>query len=334
MTTLTPDVFQKALDILNQGGLVAIPTETVYGLAADAENSQAVAGIYSAKRRPANHPLIVHLANSDALSYWASNVPEEAIQLTKAYWPGPLTIVLKRSKRAKDFITGGQDTVALRCPAHPIIRKLLEAFDEGKGRGLAAPSANSFGQISPTIAEHVREDLGEKPTGAVDLILDGGPCTVGIESTILDLSSSTPRILREGAITASMIEAVIGKTVQQGSSSNSPRVSGSLKSHYAPQHPLTLVSAENLAGKAQFIARHFQSFALIAPTEIEKRFHALAVKSFAYSLEKPEDLRMHLYGWMHELDKANIDHILVVPPPCQSEWFGVLDRLQRASVKK
>ncbi len=251
---LDNDLLQKAIKILDDGGLVGIPTETVYGLAADAENQEAVQSIYKAKNRPSNHPLIVHLANAKAIPRWASDFNEDAKKLTDTFWPGPLTIILKKSDVAKDFVTGGQDTVALRCPSHPIAHRLLEIFDRGQGKGLAAPSANSFGRISPSTAQHVRDDLGEKPEGKVDLIIDGGPCEVGIESTILDLSCDTPRILREGAIDSDQISSVIGKPVMHGTVYNSPRVSGTLKSHYAPKHKMEMVSVQDLPGRTQFLA--------------------------------------------------------------------------------
>jgi len=325
------ELLKKAVNILEHGGLVAIPTETVYGLAADAENPTAVARIYEAKKRPTNHPLIVHVFDAETAQSWVKSISEDAKKLMETFWPGPLTLVLNRSEKAKDFITGGQGTVALRCPSHPYIRELLLAYKGQSHRGLAAPSANSFGKISPTTAEHVRNDLGEKPEGKVDLILDGGPCSVGIESTILDVSGNQPRILREGAVTAEMIEKVIQKKVLHGSASSSPRVSGSLKSHYAPNHPLKLVSEEELAGKCQELARHFKNFGLIAPSRIEKRFHNVCVMSFGYEPEDPETLQPFLYEWLHELDSANLDVILVVPPPERQDWLGVLDRLSRAA---
>lgn len=326
------EIIQEAAKILENGGLVAIPTETVYGLAADAENPEAVAKIYAAKKRPTNHPLIVHVADAGCLADWAREIPENAIRLTNAFWPGPLTIVLKRSSRAKDFITGGQDTVALRCPTHPITHELLTAFDNGHSRGLAAPSANSFGKISPSLAQHVRDDLGEKPNGSVDLIIDGGPCNVGIESSILDLTCDPPRLLREGAITASMISRVIGGPVLHGQDNHSPRVPGTLKSHYAPDHPLELVEEENLAGRAQFLARHFETFSLIAPENITKRFAPISAKAFGY--KSVEDLQTNLYDWLHQLDKTGADVILVVPPQYSDQSCGVLDRLTRAAVPK
>lgn len=323
---------EKAVEVLAAGGLVAIPTETVYGLAADAENAKAVRAIYEAKQRPANHPLIVHLASADAIEHWASEIPEEAKKLTKAFWPGPLTLVLKRSANAKDFITGGQNTVALRCPSHPLTRELLQLFDGGTHRGVAAPSANTFGKISPTTAQHVREDLGEKPEGKVDFILDGGTCSVGIESTILDLTSGEPRILREGEISGEMISKVLGKPVLHGPIGASPRVSGSLKSHYAPEHPLKIVSVEDLAGEAQFLARHFQTFSLIAPASLAKRFAPISTQTRSY--ENPKELQINLYRWLHELDNGKSDVILAVAPELSDSTAGVLDRLTRAAAEK
>uniref|UniRef100_UPI00402AAA3C L-threonylcarbamoyladenylate synthase n=1 Tax=Turicimonas muris TaxID=1796652 RepID=UPI00402AAA3C len=329
---LDNDLLQKAIKILDDGGLVGIPTETVYGLAADAENQEAVQSIYKAKNRPSNHPLIVHLANAKAIPRWVSDFNEDAKKLTDTFWPGPLTIILKKSDVAKDFVTGGQDTVALRCPSHPIAHRLLEIFDREQGKGLAAPSANSFGRISPSTAQHVRDDLGEKPEGKVDLIIDGGPCEVGIESTILDLSGDTPRILREGAIDSDQISSVIGKPVMHGTVYNSPRVSGTLKSHYAPKHKMEMVSVQDLPGRTQFLARQFKTFGLIAPEKIARRFKPVSEKTFAYS-SVPE-LSAHLYQWMHDLDKEDIDRIFVVPPEYSPSSAGVLDRLTRASAKK
>lgn len=332
MAMVENDLLQKAIEILDKGGLVGIPTETVYGLAADAENKNAVESIYKAKNRPSNHPLIVHLANAQAIPRWVTKFTEDAKKLTDAFWPGPLTIILKKSDVAGDFVTGGQDTVALRCPSHPLAHRLLEIFDRGQGRGLAAPSANSFGSISPSTAQHVRDDLGEKPDGKVDLILDGGPCEVGIESTILDLSGETPRILREGVIDSDQISAVLGKPVMHGTVYNSPRVSGTLKSHYAPKHVLEMVSEAGLPGQTQRLAREFKTFGLIAPSKIADRFKSVSEKAYAYS-SVPE-LSAHLYQWMHDLDKEKIDKIFVVAPDYSPASAGVLDRLTRASAKK
>lgn len=331
MTLSDSQLLDKAVAVLQAGGLVAIPTETVYGLAADAENPDAVRAIYEAKKRPANHPLIVHVASEEALQTWVREFPESAHKLTRAFWPGPLTLVLPRSKKAGDFITGGQDSVAVRCPSHPLVRELLLRFDAGLGRGLAAPSANSFGKLSPTKASHVRDDLGEKPNGKVDLILDGGACNIGIESTILDLTQETPRILREGAVTAEMIESVLKTKVVHGAANKSPRVSGSLKSHYAPNHPLVLVTAEDLAGAAQAAARRGKTFGIIAPDAVQKRFSTVAQASFGYPENDTACLRANLYDWLHILDKEPIDTIFVVADGTGSEWLGILDRLGRAA---
>ncbi len=320
---LDNDLLQKAIKILDDGGLVGIPTETVYGLAADAENQEAVQSIYKAKNRPSNHPLIVHLANAKAIPRWASDFNEDAKKLTDTFWPGPLTIILKKSDVAKDFVTGGQDTVALRCPSHPIAHRLLEIFDRGQGKGLAAPSANSFGRISPSTAQHVRDDLGEKPEGKVDLIIDGGPCEVGIESTILDLSGDTPRILREGAIDSDQISSVIGKPVMHGTVYNSPRVSGTLKSHYAPKHKMEMVSVQDLPGRTQFLARQFKTFGLIAPEKIARRFKPVSEKTFAYS-SVPNFLPIFINGcmtWIKRILTEFLLFLLSILRPRQAFWI-------------
>src|SRR3954447_13930879 len=196
----------RAARILRSGGLVAFPTETVYGLGADASTASAMAKLYAVKRRPADHPVIVHFASAEAAFGWAREVPESARKLAKAFWPGPLTLVLKRSQKAQDFVTGGQDTVGLRLPSHPVARELLQLF----GRGVAAPSATRFGRVSPTTAAHVRADLGAE----VDLVLDGGPTEVGIESTIVDCTSARPTILRVGGVDATRIEDIVGHGVE------------------------------------------------------------------------------------------------------------------------
>ncbi|MBU2822829.1 threonylcarbamoyl-AMP synthase, partial [Acidithiobacillus ferrooxidans] len=235
---------QRAAEILRSGGLVVFPTETVYGLGADAENPAAVARIFAAKGRPADHPLIVHMARRDHLSQWSRDIPPAAFVLARRYWPGPLTLILHRACRVPDRVTGGQDTVGLRVPDHPLALMLLEAFSGG----IAAPSANRFGQVSPTTVAHVREELGD----AMDFILDGGPCRVGIESTILDLSGHQPRLLRPGAITLAEIEAVLEQPViPQGN--DALRAPGMLRSHYAPRTPLYLVPTGHL--KAEICRR-------------------------------------------------------------------------------
>ena len=221
-TTLSDKTLQdieKAAQVLAAGGLVAVPTETVYGLAADADNPTAVRSTFTAKGRPADHPLIVHVTGFEALSAWVSEIPECTKTLTDAFWPGPLTLVFKKSDRVNDAVTGGQDTVAIRCPSHPVMRALLKRFAGTTHKAVTAPSANTFGRISPTNAKHVADDLGVKPAGKLDMILDGGECEVGVESTIVNLTSERPTILRHGAVTAAMMTM----QTQMGSSPRATR---------------------------------------------------------------------------------------------------------------
>src|SRR6185436_14628255 len=228
---------ERAARILRSGGLVAFPTETVYGLGADASSASAMAKLYAVKRRPADHPVIVHFASADTAFGWAREVPESARKLANAFWPGPLTLVLKRSQKAQDFVTGGQETVGLRLPSHPVARELLQLF----GSGVAAPSANRFGRISPTTAAHVRADLGTD----VELVLEGGPTEVGIESTIVDVSGATPVLLRHGHISAAQDNSELGTELKQ-KSGKSLRHSGGLERHYAPRTPARLVPTHEL----------------------------------------------------------------------------------------
>jgi L-threonylcarbamoyladenylate synthase len=318
---------ERAARILERGGLVAFPTETVYGLGADADNETAVRSIFAAKGRPADHPLIVHVLDAGALDAWARDVPPAARKLAASFWPGPLTLVLKRSSRARDVVTGGQDTVGLRSPAHPWARALLEAFaGADRTRAIVAPSANSFGRISPTTAAHVRADLGEKPAGKVDLILDGGACPVGIESTIVDLSADAPRLLRPGAITRDELEAALGVPVPDAPA-DAPRASGRLESHYAPRTPLELVEPAALA--ARINALRGTKLAVLAPA------HALLdrtrdVVARLIAPQQPQEYARRLYALLHELDAAGAERILVVRPPTGSAWEAVHDRLRRA----
>lgn len=236
---------EQSIEILRQGGLVAIPTETVYGLAADADNEKAVMSIYAAKGRPADHPLIVHVSSAEALNFWCKDIPPEVWLLVQRYWPGPLTIVLKKNDRCGLWVTGGQDSVALRCPSHPITHELLKRFAGPTHKGLTAPSANTFGRISPSSAQHVADDLGLKPEGKLDMILDGGLCEFGLESTIINLSDGHPSLLRHGVITRAMLEETLGFEVPDAGK-DAPRASGRLKSHYAPKTRLELIGATNL----------------------------------------------------------------------------------------
>ena len=316
----------KAIEVLNAGGLVAIPTETVYGLAADADNQAAVLRTFAVKGRPTSHPLIVHVASAEALDAWASRVPPEARRLAEAFWPGPLTMILPKADRCGGFVTGGQDSVALRCPSHPWIHLLLTRFAGGNFRGLTAPSANTFGRISPTSAAHVREDLGAK----VDYILDGGTCEIGVESTILNLSGDHPEILRHGAVTRSMLETVLGRPVPDAGA-DAPRASGTLKSHYAPGTLLELPPAGKIPARARELAP--MPVAVMASGPVLDALGANAVHKVPAPQNASEYAHV-LYSRLHELDSVAAGRILVELPPALPEWAAVNDRLGRAGAPR
>jgi len=307
---MKPEI-RKAAEILRAGGLVAFPTETVYGLGADASNAGAVARLYATKRRPADHPVIVHFGSGESAFAWAREIPRAARQLAERFWPGPLTLILKRSALAKDFITGGQDTVGLRVPSHPVARGLLEMFQGG----IAAPSANRFGLVSPTTAAHVREDLGDD----VDLVLEGGPSEVGIESTIVDLSTGSALLLRPGAISLEDLEQLLN--VKQAGLS-SPRHSGGLERHYAPRTPARLVSTHDLDKEIEKLSQRVAVLAFSRPDE--------RVDYWLRMPRNPEGYARRLYAALRELDTAGCETILVEAPPEAPEWAAVRDRLQRA----
>lgn len=308
------DEVRRAAEILKRGGLVGFPTETVYGLGADASSREAVARLYAAKRRPADHPVIVHFADAPQAFAWAKQVPEGARRLAAAFWPGPLTMVLQRSSKAGDFVTGGQDTIGLRVPSHAVAQELLRAF----GGGVAAPSANRFGEVSPTTAAHVRRDLG----GDAELVLDGGPSEVGIESTIVDLSGDGAVLLRPGRIARPALEKVLGAPVRE-KGAGAPRHSGGLERHYAPRTPSTLVPAHELDRE---IARGGDKVAVLAFSRPDERVD--------YWLRMPREPRGYahkLYAALRELDEAQCERILIEAPPESPEWAGVRDRLERAT---
>ena len=310
---MSPEV-RRAAEILKRGGLVAFPTETVYGLGADASSKDAVTRLYAAKRRPLDHPVIVHFADADLAFSWARDVPQAAKKLAAKFWPGPLTLVLKKSAQAGDFVTGGQDSVGVRVPSHPVAQELLRAF----GGGIVAPSANRFGQVSPTTAAHVREDLGKD----VELVLDGGPSEVGIESTIVDLSSGDPALLRPGKISAVDLEAALGSPVL-ARQSDSPRHSGGLERHYAPRTPARLVPTHELD---QEIARLKDKIAVLAFSRPDER-----VDYWLRMPREPQAYAQKLYAALRELDSAQCEMILIEAPPEAPEWAGVRDRLERAT---
>jgi L-threonylcarbamoyladenylate synthase len=324
---------ERAAALLRAGELVAFPTETVYGLGADATNPQALAKVFAAKGRPADHPLIVHLPADDHLERWARDIPDVAWELAEQFWPGPLTLILRRRPEVPDLVTGGQDTVGLRVPGHPLALDLLRAF----GGGIAAPSANRFGRISPTTALHVREELGDR----VPLILDGGPCRVGIESTIVDLSRDRPAILRPGMVGADALALVLGQAVRAaesdraagpgsevgaGDAAAAPRVPGALAGHYAPATPLEIIPGELLAARLDLCRRAGIAVGVLA------RSAPLAVAaSWLTSAADPASYAHELYARLRELDHAKLGLILVEEVPAGAAWSAVRDRLTRAA---
>lgn len=320
MTIVAPtDVqIERAARVLREGGLVAFPTETVYGLGADASNASALARIFAVKGRPASHPLIVHLAGAHALFEWARDVPDVARQLAERFWPGPLTMILARAPGVLDAVTGGQDSVGLRVPSHPVAQALLRAF----GGGVAAPSANRFGRVSATTADHVRDELGDR----VDLILDGGACPVGIESTIVDLTGGIPVLLRPGRITTQEIEAALHMPMGRGSAA-SPRASGTLTAHYAPRIPLRLVSGGMLDAAVREAAAR-QPVAVLA--RHARPAYSSATVWMVAPLDAAEYARL-LYAGLRQLDTSGCGLILVEALPDTPDWAAVRDRLGRAA---
>ena len=308
----TADALTNAAQLLKAGTLVAFPTETVYGLGADATNPDAVARIYAVKGRPADHPLIVHIADMQDMGEWSEDIPDYAIDLARSFWPGPMTLILKRSELANDFITGGQETVGLRVPDHTLALAFLNEFKKIGGKGVAAPSANRFGHVSPTTAEAVHEELGEY-MDAEDLILNGGASMVGVESTIIDCTASAPRILRPGAITVEMIEAVTGVKVENRD--DVIRVSGSLENHYAPEAQVVL-DGHPRPGDG-----------LIA-------LNSYPTPEGAIRLASPinnEDFARQLYSALREGDAQGIDQVVVIQPDGGDIAIAIRDRLGRAA---
>lgn len=312
----------EAARLLEAGQLVAFPTETVYGLGADAENPEAVARIFAAKGRPSNHPIIVHVVDGADIGHWTDEVPEAAQRLIDAFWPGPLTLILKRAAHIPADVAGGQDSIGLRCPSHPVAQALLSRFKRGRG-GIAAPSANKFGQVSPTTAQHVREEFGDSV-----YVLEGDGVEVGIESTIVDLSRLDhgigPVLLRPGAITPAMMADVLGAAPLPPDAS-APRASGTLKAHYAPRTPLYLADTRALARDlATLPADARVAWVAAAPADDPR----------CVWVQAPADARAYareLYRLLRRLDKEGFARLYVEPLPEGHEWAGVRDRLQRAA---
>lgn len=306
----------EAVAALRRGEAIGLPTETVYGLAADASDPAAVARIFALKGRPADHPLIVHVADAAALDAWARDVPASARALAAACWPGPLTMILRRGANVPREVTGGQDTVGLRCPAHPLAQQVLRAF----GGGLAAPSANRFGRISPTSAAHVRDEFGD----AVPVVLDGGDSDVGIESTIVDLSGAVPRILRPGMITHAQLEAVLGP-VDVGPGADSPRASGTLEAHYAPRTPLLMLPRAALGNEARQQAAFGKRAEVLALGSLPPETEGIALPA------DPAGFAHGLYAALRSLDARGANVLLVERPPDGEAWRAVHDRLRRSA---
>lgn len=315
---LTEDI-SKAVQILKNGGLVAFPTETVYGLGGDAKNSDALRKIFNAKQRPVDHPLIVHIVDISQLPQWAVNVSPAAFRLAEAFWPGPLTLILHKAAGVTDLITGGQSTIGLRIPNHPIALALLKSV----GSGLAAPSANRFGRISPTTAEAVCEELGS----AVDWVLDGGQCEVGVESTIVDVTGEHPVILRPGMITAEQIELIVHDSVALYKR-NAPRVSGSFESHYAPRTPTYLITTEQMDDYLNKLTVTGLPCVVLSRNKI--LLPRENMECVVMSLN-PKEYAHDLYQTLRELDKKGYSQIIIEAVPNDSEWRAIRDRLERAS---
>ncbi|MCM5678548.1 L-threonylcarbamoyladenylate synthase [Schlegelella sp. S2-27] len=315
-----PQHLQQAVDALADGRLVAFPTETVYGLGADAGSDVAVGRVFEAKGRPADHPLIVHVPNVECAYELASALPPVAQKLIEAFWPGPLTVIVPRRPGVAGAAAGGQDTIGLRCPAHPVATSLLEACAQRGILGLAAPSANLFGRISPTTAAHVAEEFGDDV-----LVLDGGACEVGIESTIVDCSRDRPVLLRPGLLTRGEIEAAIDEPLLERDA-EAPRASGTLEAHYAPRAKLRLMSADILQTALQVLGENLPKLALYSRTVRAPRgmLHRRMPDDAAKAAHE-------LFAVLRELDAQGVSLIWVESPPSAPEWDGVRDRLVRAA---
>lgn len=309
MSKISTDT-DTACMLLKKGEVVAVPTETVYGLAADATQDHALNKIFDLKRRPHTHPLIVHIHSIEQLSLWAKSIPSWASYLCEQLWPGPLTVVLKRQDHVSSIITGGQTTIALRVPNHPLFLNVLQSF-----KGICAPSANLYGQLSPTCPAHVANAFQAQ----LPLILDGGACPIGVESTIIDCSSDKPTLLRPGMVTADTIESII-KQPLANANHQSPRAPGRVLSHYAPRTPLTLIDKDQVASvvasQRQVGLITFDNVNLPNTLIMPREAHAYAAM---------------LYKALHQLDNAQLEHIYIEQPPQKNEWLAINDRLQKAA---
>lgn len=318
--TDSPSDLERAASLLRAGALVAFPTETVYGLGADAGNARAVADVFRAKGRPPDHPVIVHLPSARALPLWAAEIPDSARRLAGMFWPGPLTLVLKRARDVPDAITGGQDTVGLRVPGNPTALALLRAF----GGALAAPSANRFGHVSPTTADHVVQEFGSE----VAAVVDGGRCSVGVESTIVDLSGGLPRLLRPGMIRVDALEAELGESLVRVDDREGPRASGRLASHYAPAACLEQVAAGSLSARVDACIQAGERVAVLARREPPKAADKVI---WIEMPRQPVQYARALYAELRRADEERPARILVESTPESAGWEAISDRLRRAS---
>ncbi len=324
----SPQAIAQAVDALQRGELVGLPTETVYGLAADACNEAAVAKIFATKGRPANHPLIVHVASAHGVADFAADVPAFAQRLMNALWPGPLTLILPRRLDVGAAAAGGQNSIGLRCPAHPVALALLQACAAQGIFGLAAPSANLFGRVSPTTAAHVQSELGRDL-----LVLDGGACEVGIESTIIDCTRGAPVLLRPGQISRAHIEAACGMAVldKDALQAPAPRASGTLESHYAPRAKVRLLSAQDIADKLQALGPHANNLGVWSVQRPDAGEGLSAGVLWRAQPTTAEQAAHELFTVLRDLDARGVQQIWVQQPPDTPEWEGVRDRLQRAA---
>ncbi len=325
----TPGAIERATQVLRAGGLVGFPTETVYGLGADATNDAAVDGIFKRKGRPSDHPLIVHVAHgvkgAEALSRFAQPLPSFADKLVRTFWPGPLTLIVTRQPGVGSAAAAGQDTIGLRCPSHPVAQALLLACAEQGMPGLAAPSANRFGRVSPTTAAHVQAEFGDEL-----LVLDGGGCDIGIESTIIECSRGAPVLLRPGAITRAQVEAVCGEPLhgKESFATPDPRASGTLESHYAPAARVRLMDGRALQAALDVLGPQAAHIAVWSRTLVQARSEQVLQRRM------PDDAAasaQQLFAVLREFDAAGVKLIWVETPPAAPEWEGVRDRLQRAA---
>ena len=330
-----PQAIEQAAQALKQGKLVAIPTETVYGLGADADQDTACHAIFTAKGRPTDHPLIVHISQLEAAKHYAQELPEFALKLIEAYWPGPLTLILQRKPGIADAAAGHQKTIGLRCPSHPVAQALLKAFETLGGHGIAAPSANRFGRTSPTTAQHVQDAFADLSPSPIALILDGGASDVGIESTIVDCSRGKPVLLRPGIYTPPELEATAGVPliIHADVHVDDPKAPGTLSAHYAPKAKVRLMAAEDLKIAAGMLAA--ASPANNARIGIYAQ-HLPKVKKTAHIVLRQmpgnaKDAAHELFSALHDFDAQGVSLLWVETPPDGPEWIGVRDRLQRAA---